>query len=220
MRIIRDFVSRPGSCLLASASLLVAGAALMVSPTPAHASEAAAPLAGKHILFLVGEGVHDGETFMPMAYLVNRGAQVSIAGVAPGEVAAYNSDYRVTVEKSVAELAVDDFDAMVIPGGRSPAWLREHDTVVGFAREFFATGKPVAAICHGPQVLITAGVLQGLRTTGVAGISEELAQAGAVYLDEAVVRDGNLITSRLPKDLPAFSRAIELSLLDTGAATQ
>ena len=171
-------------------------------------------LAGKHVAFLVGEGVHDGETYMPMAYLVNRGAKVTIIGVEPGTVEAYNSDYTFKVQKSVGEVKVGDFDAMVIPGGQSPDWLRGHDKVVDFARDFFESGRPVAAICHGPQVLVAAGVLEGRAATCVAGISDEIEEAGAEYRDEAMVRDGNLITSRLPGDLPVFSRAIEEALLE------
>lgn len=172
-------------------------------------------LAGKHIAFLVGEGVHDGETLMPMAYLVNRGATVTIIGVQPGTVTAYNSSFQFEVQKRVTDVGVNDFDALVIPGGRSPAFLREHGEVVEFVRDYFATGRPVAAICHGPQVLVTAGLLEGYRATAIESISDELERAGAQYVDEEVVVDRNLITSRLPPDLPKFSMAITRSLDET-----
>jgi protease I len=198
--------------LLAStaAAVLMAGSAPFSAD--AHAAALAPTLDGKHVAFLVGEGVHDGETFMPMAYLVNRGATVTIIGIQADTVNAYNSDFEVRVQKTIGEVSVDEFDALVIPGGRSPALLREHDAVVAFVRDFFGTGKPVAGICHGPQVLVTAGVLEGFRATGVSGISDELKGAGAHYVDEPLVRDRNLITSRVPGDLPVFSKAIAASL--------
>ena len=177
-------------------------------------SVAAAPLQGKHVAILVGEGFHDGETFMPMAHLVNRGAQVTVIGVAPAEHTAYNSDITAHVHRSVNDVSADDFDALVIPGGRSPNWLRQHDAVVQFAKAFFETGKPVAAICHGPQVLITAGVLEGVQATCFPRMSDELKDAGAAYEDKAVVRDRNLITSRIPDDIPQFNQALEQALLE------
>jgi protease I len=199
---------------------VVAGVTLMAVPTVSTATqddaERAAPLAGKHVAFMVGEGVHDGETFMPMAYLINQGATVTVIGVHPGDVKAYNSDFRVHVQKSVSDVDVAQFDALVIPGGRSPAFLREHEEVLEFARQFFKSGKPVAAICHGPQVLVTAGVLDGFRATAVGSISGELEGAGSDYVDEPMVRDRNLITSRVPGDLPVFSAAIAESLVATG----
>jgi protease I len=182
--------------------------ALMPVAVEAHGNS----LEGKHVAFLVGEGVHDGETLMPMAYLVNRGAKVTIIGVEPGTVTAYNSAFQFEVQESVANVSFDAFDALVIPGGRSPAFLREHENVVDFVRGYFETGKPVAAICHGPQVLVTAGLLEGYRATAIETISEELRGAGADYVDEEVVVDRNLITSRLPPDLPAFSVRLAESL--------
>lgn len=171
-------------------------------------------LAEKHVAVLVGEGFHDGETMMPMAYLLNRGVQVTVIGVEPAEHTAYNSDMKAMVQKSVTDVSVDDFDALIIPGGRSPNWLRQHEAVVAFAGDFYESGKPVAAICHGPQVLITAGVLDGVRATCFPEMSDELKEGGAEYEDEAVVRDGNLITSRIPDDIPMFSQAVEKALLE------
>jgi protease I len=162
----------------------------------------------------VGEGFHDGETYIPMAYLVNRGAEVHVIGVAPAKHAAYNSDITAHVHKSVEDVSVDDFDGMVIPGGRSPDWLRNHEAVVKFAGAFYKTGKPVAAICHGPQVLIAAGVVDGVKATCFPGMSDELKQGGADYVDVPVARDGNLITSRVPDDIPAFCAAFKEALLE------
>ena len=165
------------------------------------------------IAVLVDEGFHDGEAFMPIGFLTNLGAEVTVIGPEKGIVTAYNSEFTIRIEKSISEVSVDDFDALIIPGGHAPARLRENDAVVGFARDFFNSGKTTAAICHGPQVLITAGVMNGRTSTGVSAIQEELEAAGANYMDEAVVIDDNLITSRIPPDLSDFSRAISIALV-------
>ncbi len=166
-----------------------------------------------HIAVLVDEGFHDGEACMPMAYLTNRGARISVIGPEEGLVTAYNSDFTIQIQRAVADVEVDDFDALLLPGGQAPARLQEKEEVVDFAREFFKSGKVVAAICHGPQVLITAGVMHGKNATGFSGIREELEEAGATYHDESVVIDNNLITSRTPPDLYDFSLAIEQAVL-------
>lgn len=171
-------------------------------------------LTGLRVAFLVGEGFHDGETFMPMGYLISRGAHVEVIGAETGEVGSYNSDFTVKVSRTVDEVSPADFDALVIPGGQSPAWLREHDNVVSFVREYFEHEGITAGICHGPQVLITAGVMSGRSATGVEGIREELVEAGADFYDEPVVRDGHLITSRIPDDLYYFSTMIEEAMLE------
>ncbi len=171
-------------------------------------------LHGKNVAFLITEGFHDGETMFPMGYLINHGANVTVIGVERGEYKAYNSDVTARVERTVNEVTPADFDALVIPGGHSPANLREHDDVIAFVRDFVGTDKPTAAICHGPQVLVTAGVISGRTLTGVSGIKDEITGAGARFEDVEVMVDGNIITSRTPPDLPAFSRQIAHSLTD------
>ncbi len=171
-------------------------------------------LIGMSIAFLVGEGFHDGETFVPMGYLTSRGARIVVIGAESGEVGSYNSDFTVDVHVSVDDVSPQDFDALVIPGGTSPGWLREHDNVVAFVKEYFEQQGLTAAICHGPQVLITAGVMAGRTATGVSGIKDEIEEAGATFHDEPVMRDNNLITSRIPDDLYHFSTAIEQALLE------
>ncbi len=165
------------------------------------------------IAVLVGEGFHDGEAYMPMGYLTNRGAKVTVIGPEQGLVKAYNSDFTIMIEKAIHEVSPDDFDALILPGGQAPSHLRENEHVVSFVRDFFNSGKTVAAICHGPQILITAGVMDGVDATGVGGIKEELEEAGVNYMDESVVIYHNLITSRTPPDLFDFSNAIEQSVL-------
>jgi len=164
------------------------------------------------VAILVGDGFQDAEAYMPLGYLTNRGAEVTVIGPEAGIAKAYNSDFEIVIEKSVKEVSVDDFDALILPGGHAPATLRENEAVVEFARKFFESGKVTAAICHGPQVLITAGVMEGKKSSGVGSIREELEEAGATYLDEALVIDGNLITSRVPSDLNDFSAAIAKKL--------
>ncbi len=177
-----------------------------------------ATLKGMRVGVLTGEGLHDMETLAPMAYLSNRGAKVTVIGVERGVVDAYNSDIELRIQKGVDEVEVDDFDALVLPGGRAPDNIREHEGVVEFAGDFFRTGKPVAAICHGPQVLVTAGVLDGFETTCISSIADEVEDAGARYTDQEVVRDRNLITSRLPEDIPAFVAMIEEVMVETRVA--
>ncbi|MFW6159982.1 MAG: type 1 glutamine amidotransferase domain-containing protein [Acidobacteriota bacterium] len=171
-------------------------------------AEPVAELEGKRVAVLIAEGFHDGETLKPKAFLEEHGAEVVVLGPAVGEVKAYNSDQVVNIEKAVDEVEVADFDALILPGGQGPAVLREHEAAVAFTKAFLESGKPVAAICHGPQVLITAGVVEGRSMTCTASIADELQEAGAEYLDEPVVVDENLITSRVPDDLPAFNEAI------------
>ena len=189
--------------------------AMLGAALPAQAEELeAADLSGKRVAVLVGQDFHDAETLMPMAYLANRGAEVTVIGVEPAVHQAYNSDIKVRVQEAIEDVSVDDFDALIIPGGGSPEWLRQHDSVVDFAREFTETGKVVAAICHGPQVLVTAGVLEGVQATCFGGVSDELVEAGADYADEPVIVDGNIITSRVPDDIPAWNAAIEEALAE------
>jgi len=166
-----------------------------------------------NVAVLTGEGFHDGEAFMPIGYLVNRGATVTVIGPETGIVTAYNSDFTIYIEKTVEEVDVDDFDALILPGGQAPSALREHESVIDFARNFYDSGKTVAAICHGPQILITAGVMEGKNATGFEAIKDELEEAGALYHDESVVIHDNLITSRTPPDLYDFSLAIEQAIM-------
>ena len=162
----------------------------------------------RKIAVLTGEGFQDAEAFMPIGYLTNRGFEITVIGEKPGEVKAYNSEFTIQIEKSVTEVSPDEFEALILPGGKAPAELRENEDVVAFAREFFNSGKPTAAICHGPQVLIRAGVMEGKNATAVKSVKEELEAAGVQYFDESVVVDENLITSRVPDDLNDFSSTI------------
>lgn len=166
------------------------------------------------VAILVAEGFHDGEAFMPYGYLVNQGYSVTVIGPEIGPVTAYNSDFTIGIQTTVDNVSPGDFEALIIPGGRAPAALREYPEIVDFVREFHENDGIIAAICHGPQLLAAANVLQGKTVTCVAGISDEMEEAGAEYIDEELVIDENLITSRTPGDLDVFSRAVSESLAE------
>lgn len=166
-----------------------------------------------HAVILTGEGFHDAEAMIPKAFLELRGARVTVAGPQTGSVTAYNSNHTLDIEKAAGDLSADDFDLMILPGGLAPNTIREDEGVVAFAKAFFMTGKPVAAICHGPQVLVTAGVLADRTATCFPGMSQEIMEAKGNYVDRPVAVDGNLITSRLPGDIPDFCMAIALALI-------
>ena len=114
---------------------------------------------------------------------------------------------EVKIDKAVADVKAGDFDALLIPGGFSPDQLRGDDQAVAFVKDFVTADKPVFAICHGAQLLITADVLRGRKATGWKSIKQDIINAGATFLDQEVVEDGNLIFSRKPDDIPAFTKA-------------
>jgi protease I len=167
------------------------------------------PFKGLRVAVLTGEGFQDAEALMPIAFLTNRGAAVTVIGPQRGTVKAYNSDVQLLVHKSVADVAAGDFDLLVLPGGAAPDKIRRSADVVKFTRDFVQLGRPVAAICHGPQVLVTADVVQGRKMTCYRGMADELKDAGAIYEDQEVMRDGQLVTSRVPQDIPAWLSTIE-----------
>jgi len=113
----------------------------------------------------------------------------------------------VIIEKSVSDMDVDELDALLIPGGCSPDHLRGYDDAVKFVQEYFKTGKPIFAICHAPQILITAKLLDGRKITGWRSIIQDIKNAGGIYIDREVVEDDNLISSRGPRDIPAFIKS-------------
>jgi protease I len=128
-------------------------------------------------------------------------------GIKRGIVKGEKTGMQVKVEKTVSDVTVDDFDALFIPGGYSPDRLRSHGEIVAFIKQFAGTGKPIFFICHGAQLLITADILKGRRVTGWKSIIQDIKNAGAEYLDQEVVEDGNFISSRYPPDIPAFISA-------------
>jgi protease I len=115
--------------------------------------------------------------------------------------------YEVEADRRLDEIRPDQYDLLILPGGRAPAALRKEKAALELVRAFMAENKPVAAICHGPQILVSAGVMRGRRATSFRSVAAELREAGAIYQDSEVVVDGNLVTAREPADLPAFMRA-------------
>ncbi len=178
------------------------------APAAQGAPEAATEPRPTQVALLTAEGFQDAEAFMPLGYLTNHGCEVTVVGMNTGRVKAYNSDFTIEIQKRVADVSAAEFDALVIPGGKAPAKLRESSEVIDFVTAFHRMGQPIAAVCHGPQILITAGILEGRNATGVEGIADELREADVNYSDEALVIDGHFITSRVPDDLPEFVKAI------------
>lgn len=169
-------------------------------------------LMGKRVAVLAEDLYEDQELWYPVLRLRAAGAQVQIIG--SGSAPRYHGKYGcpVDVDAAVADVADIDFDAVVIPGGYAPDKMRRYPEILSFVRMAYERGKVVAAICHGPWVLISAGILKGRTVTGFSAIKDDLVNAGAIFVDREVVRDGNIITSRRPDDLPAFGEAIIAAL--------
>lgn len=163
-------------------------------------------LKGKKVVILVENHYQDLEFWVPYYRLKEEGAEVTIVG--SGSARSYTSKYGypVEVEKEAKEIDPSQYDGVVIPGGYAPDLMRRYPEMVRIVRETHQKGKMVAAICHAGWMLVSAGILKGKKVTGFFAIKDDLVNAGAHYVDAEVVRDGNLITSRKPDDLPAFCR--------------
>ncbi|HIP99299.1 TPA: type 1 glutamine amidotransferase [Candidatus Bipolaricaulota bacterium] len=170
-------------------------------------------LAGKKVAVLVADLYQELEYWYPYLRLQEAGAEVVAVGPERGE---YKSKlgYPAQADFGAREVRAEDFDAVVIPGGYAPDYLRRSPELVALVRELAQSGKPVAAICHGGWLLCSARVVKGKRVTSFYAIRDDLENAGATWVDEPVVRDGNLITSRVPSDLPAFLREIIAALTE------
>jgi protease I len=166
-------------------------------------------LSGKRVAMLVEEGFEDRELTGPLEALRAAGATVTIVGpVAKTDYQGKRGQATVTSDIAAGSAKMPDFDALVIPGGYAPDKMRMRHAMVDLARDAMEAGKPVAAICHGPQLLISANVLRGRTLTCWPSIAIDVKNAGGLYVDKPVVEDGNLITSRKPDDLPAFCAAL------------
>jgi protease I len=169
------------------------------------------------IAFVVDEMFEDSEFRVPYDKLRAAGHEVVVVGLERGnKVQGKQRKETIAIERSATEVRGDEFDALVIPGGYSPDRLRMSIDVVRLTRDLFLAGKPVAAVCHGPWVLIEADAVDGKTVTSWPSLKTDLINAGARWVDRQVVEDGNLITSRNPGDLDAFSEAI-LKRLSQGA---
>lgn len=181
-------------------------------------------LQDRKIAILAADGVEKVELERPRAALTEEGAQVQLLSLKTGEIQARNHDLEPAgtfeVDRAVLDASVDEFDALILPGGTvNPDKLRLDESAVAFVRAFVNSGKPVAAICHGPWTLVEAGVVAGRKLTSYPSIRTVIQNAGGKIVDEEVVIDGNLVTSRSPSDLPAFCSAIVDQLTHAPART-
>jgi protease I len=170
-------------------------------------------LGGRKIAILAADGVERVELEQPRDAIVAAGGQAVVLSLQSGEIDARNHDLEpagtVAVDAEVSSASAEDYDALVLPGGTvNPDKLRADSDAVAFVREFVESGKPVAAICHGPWTLAEADVIRGRKVTSYPSIRTDLRNAGADVVDEEVVLDRNLITSRSPRDLTAFCDAL------------
>ncbi len=171
-------------------------------------------LEGKHIAILATDGFEESELFVPKEELEKAGAAIDIVSIKEGSIKAWNkTDWgkSINVDRLVSDVSISEYDALILPGGvMNPDTLRQNEEAVSFAHQFMVSGKPIAAICHGPWLLIETGHLRGRTVTSYPSIKSDLFNAGARWVDQEVVVDNGLVTSRKPDDLPAFcKRAIE-----------
>ncbi len=181
-------------------------------------------LQGKKVAILAADGVEKVEVEQPRSVLTEKGAQVQLLSLKTDDIEARNHDLEPAgtfrVDQTVSQASVNEFDALVLPGGTvNPDKLRLDSSAVSFVRDFVNSGKPVAAICHGPWTLVEAGVVAGRTVTSYPSIRTDLRNAGGKVVDEEVVVDRNLIISRSPSDLPAFCAAIVKQLEQAPART-
>jgi protease I len=167
-------------------------------------------LKGKRVAIVAADMVERVELIEPRKALEEAGAETELISLEPGEIRTFNhfdpADSE-KVDKAVEEVDASDYDALMIPGGvGNPDQLRGDENMVAFVRDFFEQGKPVAAICHAPWVLIDAGVVRGRTVTSWPTVGTDLRNAGASWVDQEVVVDGGLVTSRKPDDIPAFNK--------------
>lgn len=177
-------------------------------------------LTGKTVAFVLKRGVEQPELTDPWDAIIEAGGTPVLISEEPGTITALIGDWDrgddFTVDLTLDEADPADYDALILPGGTlNSDKIRTNPQAIGFVQAFFAADKPVASICHGPWILIEAGVVAGRRITSTTRIASDLKNAGAVWEDAEVVVDGNLITSRSPRDLLAFNRAV----LDAVAAS-
>lgn len=169
-------------------------------------------LPGKHVAILATNGVEQSELTEPQKILKESGAKTSLLSIKKGTIKAWNSkDWgeEFQVEGLVSQSNVEMFDGLVLPGGvMNPDFLRNDKDAVSFVKRFYQTGKPIAAICHGPWMLIEAGIVSGKTVTSWPSLKTDLQNAGANWIDEQVVVDKGLITSRNPDDLPLFNKRL------------
>ena len=171
---------------------------------------AATTLSGKRVAILATDGVEQVELLEPRKALDAAGATTTVVSLKSGSIQGFNHDKpgnKIDVDTVLDSTSADDFDALLLPGGvANPDKLRTEESAVNFVRAFFDAGKPVAAICHGPWLLVEADVVRGRNVTSWPSLHTDLANAGANWTDSEVVTDHGLVTSRKPNDIPAFNK--------------
>jgi protease I len=171
-------------------------------------------LEGRHIAIMVEEGFEDSELTVTLRTMKDAGARVVIVG------SGSKQNYRgkrgsatIAVDTIADKVKPEDFDAIIVPGGYAPDKMRLYQLMIDLVKKAYDARKIIAAICHGPQLLISADIVRGCRVTSWPSIAVDLRNAGAIWVDEPVVRDNNIITSRRPFDLPKFNKAIIKALV-------
>ncbi|MHA4835813.1 type 1 glutamine amidotransferase domain-containing protein [Sphingopyxis sp. MSC1_008] len=181
------------------------------------------PLSSRRILIMAADGFEQSELEVPLERLQDAGADIDIASIEMGDITGWDEDDwgdEIEVDLKISDVKIGDYDALVLPGGQiNPDLLRVQADAIALIRDFADAGKPVAAICHAPWLLIEAGLAKGRRLTSYKSIRTDVANAGADVVDEAVVIDGNIITSRCPDDLEAFCDTIVAMLAETDASS-
>src|SRR5579875_631546 len=176
-------------------------------------SDMASELRGKTIAILAADGVEQVEFERPRQAVQAAGAVTELLSIKPGEIQAVNQDIypsvTFTVDRLIGEASAADYDALILPGGAvNPDHLRQDEAAVGFVRDFVESGKPVGVICHGPWTLVEAGVVHGRTLTSYPSVRTDIRNAGGTVVDQKVVTDQNITSSRWPDDLPAFCARI------------
>jgi len=169
-------------------------------------------LKGKKVAVLIEQQYQDLEVWVPYYRLKEEGAEVLLVGKEKGASYPSKFGYPAVAEADYNSIKSSSLDAVVIPGGFAPDFMRRYPEPARLVREVFDAGKTVACICHGAWILVSAGVLKGKKATCFYAIADDVKNAGARWVDEEVVVDGNLITSRKPEDLPAFCRELVKAL--------
>ena len=177
-------------------------------------------LASKKIAILATNGVEQVELTEPQKALQAAGAEVTIVSLKSGTIQGMNHDQKgdsIKVDKTLSECSPDQFDALVLPGGvANPDYLRVDKSAGAFVKHFSTQGKPIASICHGPWTLIEADAVRGKKMTSWPSLQTDLRNAGATWVDEPMVRDGQLVTSRKPDDLAQFNKAVIEMIVQSG----
>jgi protease I len=166
-------------------------------------------LKGKRVAILAEQDFEDVELTEPLKAMKEAGAQIFIVG--SGSQTSYQGKRgkaTIKVDIDADKVRAEDFDAIIIPGGYAPDKMRLHQPMIDLVKKAHDLGKVIAAVCHGPQLLISAGIVSGRRLTSWPSVAIDLKNAGAIWVDEPLVKDGNIITSRRPSDLPVFNSAI------------